>query len=68
MIGLVVAAYLLGSIPFGYLLVKYAFTRGEDVRQIGSGGADFAAPDRKPGAVLCMNFNTRLASLGPTPR
>lgn len=28
-------AYLLGSIPFGYLLVK--FVRGEDIRQSGSG-------------------------------
>jgi glycerol-3-phosphate acyltransferase PlsY len=31
-----IAAYLLGSIPFGYLLVKYVFTKGEDVRMIGS--------------------------------
>jgi len=31
----IVIAYLLGSIPFGYLLVK--FTQGEDVREIGSG-------------------------------
>jgi acyl phosphate:glycerol-3-phosphate acyltransferase len=28
-------AYLLGAIPFGYLLVK--FTNGEDVRDVGSG-------------------------------
>ncbi len=37
MLGLlsIVIAYLLGSIPFGYLLVK--FTRGEDVRESGSG-------------------------------
>ena len=34
----VVVAYLIGSIPFGYLLVKYVFTRGQDVRNIGSGG------------------------------
>jgi len=34
----VAIAYLLGSIPFGYLLVKYVFTSGEDVREIGSGG------------------------------
>jgi glycerol-3-phosphate acyltransferase PlsY len=31
-------AYLLGSIPFGYLLVKYLFTGGEDIRNVGSGG------------------------------
>ncbi len=37
MLGLlaVVIAYLLGSIPFGFLLVK--FTKGEDVRASGSG-------------------------------
>ena len=34
----VAIAYLLGSIPFGYLLVKYVFTSEEDVREIGSGG------------------------------
>ena len=32
---IVVASYLLGSIPFGYLLVR--IFRGEDVRQLGSG-------------------------------
>jgi len=31
----VIASYLLGSIPFGYLLVR--FFRGEDVRKTGSG-------------------------------
>jgi acyl phosphate:glycerol-3-phosphate acyltransferase len=37
MLGLlaIVIAYLLGSIPFGFLLVK--FTKGEDVRTSGSG-------------------------------
>ena len=37
MLGLLslVIAYVLGAIPFGYLLVK--FTRGEDVREFGSG-------------------------------
>jgi glycerol-3-phosphate acyltransferase PlsY len=37
MLGLlaIVVAYLLGAIPFGYLLVK--FTKGEDVRASGSG-------------------------------
>ena len=42
-------AYLLGSIPFGYLLVKYAFTRGEDVRQIGSGGTGATNVTRRAG-------------------
>jgi glycerol-3-phosphate acyltransferase PlsY len=31
-----ISAYLLGSIPFGYLLVKYVFTDRVDVRTIGS--------------------------------
>lgn len=37
MLGLLslIAAYLLGAIPFGYLLVKFA--KGEDVRESGSG-------------------------------
>jgi glycerol-3-phosphate acyltransferase PlsY len=34
-LSIVVASYLLGSIPFGYLLVRVF--RGEDVRQTGSG-------------------------------
>jgi glycerol-3-phosphate acyltransferase PlsY len=34
-IALAIAAYLLGSIPFGFLLVKYV--RKEDIRQKGSG-------------------------------
>src|SRR5215468_4876637 len=34
----VLLAYLLGAIPFGYLLVKYVFTSGEDIRDVGSGG------------------------------
>jgi glycerol-3-phosphate acyltransferase PlsY len=47
--GLVAVAYLLGSIPFGYLLVKYAFTRGEDVRRIGSGGTGATNVTRRAG-------------------
>lgn len=35
MLGMI-GAYLLGSIPFGYLLVKYVFTDRIDVRTIGS--------------------------------
>jgi glycerol-3-phosphate acyltransferase PlsY len=30
-------AYLLGSIPFGYLLVRYWFAPGRDIRDVGSG-------------------------------
>jgi len=46
----VVAAYLLGSIPFGYLFVKYLFTSGEDVRQVGSGGIGATNVARRAGA------------------
>jgi glycerol-3-phosphate acyltransferase PlsY len=35
LVGIAVGAYLLGSIPFGYILVR--LTRGEDVRASGSG-------------------------------
>lgn len=34
---ILVGAYGFGSIPFGYLLVKYIFARGLDIRTIGSG-------------------------------
>src|SRR5919199_698478 len=46
---LVVLAYLLGSIPFGYLLVKYVFTSGEDVRRVGSGGIGATNVTRRAG-------------------
>jgi glycerol-3-phosphate acyltransferase PlsY len=45
----VATAYLLGSIPFGYLLVKHVFTRGEDVRNIGSGGIGATNVTRRAG-------------------
>lgn len=45
----VVIAYLLGSIPFGYLFVKYIFTSGEDVREIGSGGIGATNVTRRAG-------------------
>ena len=45
----VVIAYLLGSIPFGYLFVKYLFTSGEDVRHIGSGGIGATNVTRRAG-------------------
>lgn len=45
----VAIAYLLGSIPFGYLLVKYVFTSGEDVREIGSGGIGATNVSRRAG-------------------
>ena len=48
-ISLVAVAYLLGSIPFGYLLVKYVFTSGEDVRKVGSGGIGATNVTRRAG-------------------
>src|SRR5262249_24780491 len=40
-------AYLLGSIPFGYLIVK--FTSGADIRETGSGGTGATNVSRKSG-------------------
>jgi glycerol-3-phosphate acyltransferase PlsY len=40
-------AYLLGSIPFGFLLVKFA--SGADIREVGSGGTGATNVTRKAG-------------------
>jgi glycerol-3-phosphate acyltransferase PlsY len=40
-------AYLLGSIPFGYLIVK--LKSGSDIRQVGSGGTGATNVSRKAG-------------------
>ena len=51
----VVLAYLIGSIPFGYLLVRW--TKGEDVRASGSGGTGATNVSRRAGmgvAVLTL--------------
>lgn len=45
----VIAAYILGSIPFGYLLVKYIFTEGEDIRKVGSGNIGATNVARRAG-------------------
>jgi glycerol-3-phosphate acyltransferase PlsY len=45
----VLIAYLLGSIPFGFLLIKYVFTEGEDVRLMGSGGIGATNVTRRAG-------------------
>jgi glycerol-3-phosphate acyltransferase PlsY len=45
----VLIAYLLGAIPFGYLLVKFVFTEGEDVRAVGSGGIGATNVARRAG-------------------
>jgi acyl phosphate:glycerol-3-phosphate acyltransferase len=42
-------AYLLGAIPFGYLFVKFVFTRGEDIREVGSGGIGATNVTRRAG-------------------
>jgi glycerol-3-phosphate acyltransferase PlsY len=44
-------AYLLGAVPFGYLLVKFVFTRGEDIRRIGSGGTGATNVSRRAGLM-----------------
>ncbi|HXG67525.1 MAG TPA: glycerol-3-phosphate 1-O-acyltransferase PlsY [Blastocatellia bacterium] len=48
-IAFVLLAYLLGAIPFGYLLVKYVFARGEDIRKVGSGGIGATNVTRRAG-------------------
>ena len=58
-----VLAYLLGSIPFGYLLVR--IFRGEDVRQSGSGNIGATNVSRRfPGlGVLTLLFDALKGSL-----
>src|SRR5438132_2075668 len=59
----VVLAYLLGSIPFGYLLVR--IFRGEDVRQSGSGNIGATNVSRRfPGlGALTLLFDALKGSL-----
>jgi acyl phosphate:glycerol-3-phosphate acyltransferase len=45
----VALAYLLGSIPFGYLIVR--FRAGSDIRESGSGGTGATNVSRKAGKV-----------------
>ena len=45
----VLIAYLLGAIPFGYLLIKFVFTEGEDIRNVGSGGIGATNVTRRAG-------------------
>ena len=47
LIVVIVAAYLLGSIPFGYLIVRGK--SGDDVRQTGSGGTGATNVSRRAG-------------------
>jgi glycerol-3-phosphate acyltransferase PlsY len=76
-----VAAYLLGSIPFGYILVR--IIRGEDVRLTGSGNIGATNVSRKSpalgvltllldalkgsAAVALAYFLSGSVGLGPTP-
>ena len=53
------AAYLLGSIPFGYLLVR--IFRGEDVRRTGSGNIGATNVARKSPALGVTNAHPRRA-------
>jgi glycerol-3-phosphate acyltransferase PlsY len=45
----IIVAYLLGSIPFGYLIVR--LTAGADVRETGSGGTGATNVTRRAGKV-----------------
>ncbi len=49
---LIVVAYLLGSIPFGYLIVRA--TQGADVRETGSGGTGATNVSRRAGKLAGM--------------
>jgi glycerol-3-phosphate acyltransferase PlsY len=46
-VAVIVSAYLLGSLPFGYLIVHA--TRGDDVRETGSGGTGATNVSRRAG-------------------
>lgn len=46
----IVIAYLLGSIPFGYLIVRA--TQGADIRETGSGGTGATNVSRRAGKAL----------------
>lgn len=55
---IILIAYLLGSIPFGYLVVRYA--EGADVRATGSGGTGATNVSRKAGkwaGILTLAFD-----------
>jgi glycerol-3-phosphate acyltransferase PlsY len=49
MIAVCLAAYLIGSIPFGYLIVR--LTAGADVRETGSGGTGATNVSRRAGKL-----------------
>src|ERR1043165_6190480 len=60
----VVAAYLLGSIPFGYLIVRKKL--GDDIRQTGSGGTGATNVSRRAGktaGVLTLVLDALKGSL-----
>ena len=45
----VIVAYLIGSIPFGYLIVR--LSSGADIRQTGSGGTGATNVSRRAGKL-----------------
>ena len=62
-------AYLIGSIPFGYLIVK--LTSGGDIRQTGSGGTGATNVSRRAGklagiATLVLDVSTGTGTRTPT--
>lgn len=46
---LIIVAYLLGSLPFGYLIVR--FSEGADIRESGSGGTGATNVSRRAGKL-----------------
>ena len=56
----IITAYLLGSIPFGYLIVRA--TQGADVRETGSGGTGATNVSRRAGktALLLLKGTTAI--------
>jgi glycerol-3-phosphate acyltransferase PlsY len=56
-----IAAYLLGSIPFGYLIVRFK-ERAEDARETGSGATDVSRRAGKLAGVLTFVFDAAKGS------
>ncbi|MBI4470423.1 MAG: glycerol-3-phosphate 1-O-acyltransferase PlsY [Acidobacteria bacterium] len=48
-LGVIALGYLLGTVPTGYLLVKFAFAKGTDIREVGSGSTGATNVSRAAG-------------------